>query len=121
MKFLKLVGLAIAAAVVAPLAATAADAPPPAFRICKSCHSLEAGKNAVGPSLFGIVGRASATAPGYAYSDAMKKLGVTWDEATLAKYLPAPLQMVPGTKMTFPGLKKPEEVTQVIEFLKTLK
>ncbi|MFG1414247.1 hypothetical protein V5G24_24455 [Xanthobacter sp. VTT E-85241] len=58
---------------------------------------------------------------GYQYSAAMKNSGLTWDEATLSKYLANPKSIVPGSKMAFAGLKRPEDVTAVIAYLKTLK
>ena len=90
------------------------------FKKCMACHAIDE-KNKIGPSLKGIVGRKAATVEGFKYSDAMLAKGaegVVWDEATLATYLPDPKAFVPGTKMAFPGLKKPEEVTDLIAFLK---
>jgi len=91
------------------------------FKKCMACHTVEA-TNKVGPSLKGIVGRKAASVEGYKYSDAMLAKaaeGVIWDEATLAAYLPDPKSFVPGTKMTFSGLKNPEDVADLIAFLKT--
>ena len=91
------------------------------FKKCMACHAIDE-KNKIGPSLKGIVGRKAASVEGFKYSDAMLAKGaegVIWDEATLAAYLPDPKAWVPGTKMVFPGLKKPEEVTDLIAFLKT--
>jgi cytochrome c len=119
--FNKKVGLALAALLLAPVAATAADAPA-AFNQCKACHKVEAGKNGVGPSLFGVAGKkAGAVAEGYKYSEPHKASGLTWDDANLAKYLADPKGTIPGNKMAFAGLKKPEDVKAVVDYLKTLK
>ncbi len=91
------------------------------FNKCAICHSPAPGKTIIGPSLFGVVGRPSASVPGYSYSDPMKAANKTWDEATLDAYLTDPKAMVPGTKMTFPGLPKPEDRANVIAYLETLK
>jgi cytochrome c len=91
------------------------------FAKCAICHSTQQGKTVMGPSLFGIVGRHSASIEGYNYSDAMKKADKTWDAATLDTYLTDPKGMVPGTKMIFPGLSKPEDRANVIAYLETLK
>lgn len=91
------------------------------FNQCKACHDIEKGVNKVGPTLKGVVGRKAASVPDYKYSAAMIKKGeegVVWDEATLAAYLPNPKAYVPGTKMAFGGLKKPEDVTNLIAYLK---
>jgi len=88
------------------------------FHKCMACHSLEAGKNKVGPSLHGIIGRKSGTEAGYNYSDAMKNANLTWDEATLDKYLTKPKEEVPGNKMPFPGLPKAEDRQNLIAYLK---
>ncbi len=87
------------------------------FAKCKACHTVEAGKNKVGPSLAGVVGRKSGTAEGFNYSDAMKNAGLTWDEATLNTYLTAPKKLVPGTKMAFPGLPNEQDRLDVIAYL----
>ncbi|MGA7071995.1 c-type cytochrome [Bradyrhizobium sp.] len=91
------------------------------FNKCAICHSPAPGKNGVGPTLFGVVGRKSASVDGFSYSDAMKAANKTWDEATLDAYLTDPKAMVPGTKMVFPGLPKPEDRANVIAYLETLK
>jgi cytochrome c len=89
------------------------------FRMCKTCHQIgEGAKNFVGPELNGIVGRKAGTAAGYHYSDANKNSGITWDEATLAKYLKRPREVMPGTKMAFPGLPSDEDIANVIAYLK---
>jgi cytochrome c len=102
---------------------TAADveAGKTAFKKCALCHTVEAGKNKIGPSLFGVVGRKSATLDNFTYSEAMKKFDHTWDEETLDKYLADPREIVPGTKMIFPGIKDKTERDDVIAYLETLK
>ncbi len=87
-------------------------------RNCDVCHTVDPGKNKIGPTLFGIVGRKAGTVPGFAYSEANKKSGVTWTEQTLDTYLTDPRKFIPGTKMVFAGLKNPEERKALIEFLK---
>ena len=91
------------------------------FAKCAICHSNQAGKTLLGPSLFGVVGRHSASLPGFAFSEAMKKVDKTWDEATLEAYLADPKAMVPGTKMTFAGLPNADDRANVIAYLATLK
>jgi cytochrome c len=89
------------------------------FKVCRACHEIGDGaKNLVGPVLNGVVGRKSGSYPGCAYSDANKNSGITWDEATLMEYLKNPRAIVPGTKMLFPGLKKNDDIVNVIAFLK---
>lgn len=90
------------------------------FRKCQSCHTATAPGNRVGPSLMNLVGRPVATAENYSYSEAMTAFGAgkVWDEATLTEYLAAPRDVVPGTRMAFPGLKKPEDIANVITYLK---
>ena len=88
---------------------------------CGICHSVEAGQNRVGPSLFGVVGRHSGTVAGYNYSTANKNSGKVWDEATLDVYLTNPRALVPGTKMAFPGLPNATDRANVIAYLATLK
>jgi cytochrome c len=91
------------------------------FAVCSICHTIDPAKKGIGPTLFGVVGRKSASVEGYSYSDAMKAANKTWDEATLDTYLTSPKAMVPGTKMVFPGLPKPEDRANVIAYLATLK
>ena len=90
------------------------------FKKCGACHIATEATNKVGPSLMGVVGRPVATAAGYSYSAAMKAFGAgkTWDEATLTTYLADPRGVVKGTKMGFAGLKKPEDIANVIAYLK---
>lgn len=117
----KKVGLALAAMLLAPVAATAQEAPPAAFNQCKACHKVEAGKHGVGPSLAGVYGAKVGHAEGYKYSAAHLNSGMEWNDANLAKYLADPKGTIPGNKMAYAGLKKPEDVQAVIAYLKTLK
>ncbi|HZV58391.1 MAG TPA: cytochrome c family protein [Sphingobium sp.] len=87
------------------------------FNQCKVCHSLDAGKNGLGPSLKGIVGTKAADVPGFKFSPAMQKSNLTWTPATLSDFLTAPMKKVPGTKMAFAGLSKPQDRADIIAFL----
>ncbi len=88
--------------------------------LCGICHSPQPGRNIIGPSLFGVVGRHSGRVPDFHYSQANLRSNLTWDPATLDRYLSSPQQVVPGTLMTFPGLKSSEERADVIAYLATL-
>ncbi len=88
---------------------------------CGTCHSIEPGKNRVGPSLAGVVVRNSASIETYSYSTAMKSAGLTWDAATLDSYLTNPRAKVPGTKMTFAGLPQANDRADLIAYLSTVK
>lgn len=106
---------------VQPAAAADIEAGKAEFKKCALCHTTEAGKNKVGPSLFGVLGRKSASVENYSYSEAMKKFDHTWDPQTLDTYLADPRATVPGTKMIFPGIKDEKERQDVIAYLETLK
>ncbi|MFL6548460.1 MAG: c-type cytochrome [Povalibacter sp.] len=89
------------------------------FAQCSACHAVGAGAQSnVGPALNNVVGRPAGTLPGYRYSSAMRKSGLTWDEATLTQYLHGPDKLVPGTKMAFPGIASDKDVADVIAYLK---
>ncbi len=112
-------GLVLGAALLAaPFAASAQEAAPAAFNQCKACHVI--GKNGVGPNLAGVFGRKAGTVDGFKYSDAMKA-APAWDEAALTKYLTDPKGTVPGNKMVFAGIKKPEDLAAVVAYLKVVK
>jgi cytochrome c len=91
------------------------------FNKCKACHVANEDKNKIGPSLKGVIGRTAGTHPGFSYSKAMVEAGqggLVWDEPNLATYLQDPKAMVKGTKMAFAGLKKDEDIANVIAYLK---
>ena len=93
------------------------------FNKCRACHAVGPGAtNKVGPSLNGVTTEPVGSAEGYSFSPAFKKFAEAhpaWDDALLTEWLTDPKKLVPGTKMAFPGLKKPEEITAVIAYLKT--
>lgn len=118
-----LVLLAISAAAFSAVSSAAgaqdASAGEKTFNVCRACHEIgNDAKNAVGPVLTGVVGRKAGTYPGYVYSDANRNSGIVWDEATLQEYLKNPRAKVPGTKMIFAGLRKDDDIMNVIAFLK---
>lgn len=99
-------------------AATAEAAGEKSFAKCAACHKVEKdAPNGVGPNLHGIVGKAVASAEGFAYSPAMKAKGGNWDEASLDAYLENPRKAVPGNKMAFAGISDAEERKALIEYL----
>ena len=84
------------------------------FNKCLPCHSIgEGAKNKVGPELNGLDGRHSGTAADYSYSDANKNSGITWGEAQFKEYIKDPKAKIPGTKMTFAGIKNENEVNNL--------
>src|SRR5260221_2868898 len=89
------------------------------FAQCKACHQIgENAKNAVGPVLNGLFGRKAGMIEGYSYSPANKNSGITWDEETFREYIKDPKAKIPGTKMTFAGLKDPKQIDDVVAYLK---
>jgi cytochrome c2 len=90
--------------------------------ICVACHNNTKGKNGlVGPSLWGVYGRKAATGGNnFHYSAALTASGLTWDYPTLFKWEGGAQKFVPGTKMTYPGLKTDEDKNNMIAYLQTL-
>lgn len=87
------------------------------FAQCSVCHAKEAGVNRVGPSLHGVIGRHSGSAPGFNYSDANKNSGIVWTEQELYTYLENPQKTIPGTYMTYTGVKDPQKRADLIAYL----
>ncbi len=80
------------------------------FAVCKACHQGgDNAKNAVGPVLNGLIGRKASSVEGYNYSNANKRSGNTWDEATFSEYIKDPKAKVPGTKMAFAGIRNEQK------------
>ena len=88
------------------------------FNRCKACHSLEAGKRKVGPSLHGVFGRTSGTLEGFKFSKAMKEAAIVWNDETIGAYLKAPKKYIKGNKMAFAGLKKQADIDNLMAFLR---
>ena len=96
-----------------------AEAGKKVFNKCRACHQVgPTAKNGVGPELNGLIGRKAGSVEGYNYSDANKKSGLTWDEATFAEYIKDPKAKVPGTKMIFPGIKDEQKIKDLTAYLK---
>ncbi len=89
------------------------------FLQCRACHSLEAGgANKVGPNLHGFLGRKAGLAPGFSYSDAVTQSGIVWSAEALDHWLERPSEFLPGNRMVFVGIRKPEDRANLIAFLK---
>ena len=89
---------------------------------CRTCHSFKPDDNRLGPTLHDIVGRKAGSIEGFAFSPSMKASGITWDEATLDKFISDPNQVVSGNKMQpFGGIADAGDRKKIIDYLKTLK
>lgn len=116
---------ALLVALLAPLglcgaaAAQDADEGKKAFnKHCRNCHTFKEGDHRIGPSLHGIVGAEAGKAEGYGkYSGALE--GITWDEATLDRFIADPQAVAPGTNMFYPAVSDPAERKKIIDFLKS--
>jgi cytochrome c len=87
---------------------------------CEQCHDLsKGGPNKIGPNLWGVVGRPRATHPGFSYSSAMSADHKPWNFASLFRFLRLPQAYVPGTKMTFAGLRSPTDRINLLAYLRT--
>jgi cytochrome c len=110
----KLVAAALAMTMASPALAQAGDASKgkAVFDRCMACHSVDAGANRLGPSLSGLMGRTSGTAPGFAFSPAMKNAKIRWDAKSLDAFLTKPSAKMPGSKMILVGLPSPRRSRQ---------
>ena len=89
---------------------------------CAMCHTAtKGGPTILGPNLFGVVGRKAGSTAGYSYSPHMKAAGWTWTDDKLVAYLPAPRDMVPGTKMTYGGLHDAAKLADLMAYLDSQK
>ena len=90
------------------------------FEKCHTCHSARIGVNKIGPSLWGVLGRRSATVPDFMYSEALRAADKVWDAGSLDVYLADPRHVLNGTRMMFKGLDDPRDRADVIAYLATL-
>lgn len=90
------------------------------FLQCRACHSLvpEAEPGKIGPTLYGVIGRSAGTVPGYAYSGALAKSGITWTPEQISRWLARPSQFLPGNKMLFVGIEDPQDRADIIAFIR---
>jgi cytochrome c len=118
------VGLCAVALLLSTVSAEAGD---PArgkivFKQCSACHTVIANvRDSMGPGLFGIVGRKAGTKPGYTYSDAMKKSGIVWTEATLKTFVMNPMETVPNSNMLFNDINNGAQADDLVAYLASLK
>jgi cytochrome c len=104
------------------MSAQSAQSPPGVFNNhCRTCHSVKEGDNRLGPSLHNIYGAKAGSVPGYAnYSQSMKTSGVTWDEATLDRFIENPEQVVPNNNMKpYKGIPDPAVRRQIVDYFKS--
>jgi cytochrome c len=110
---------ALVAALPAPYSAGDVTNGKAKFTECAACHTTaQGGPNMTGPNLYGVFGRKAASQPGFAYSDALKAAGWTWDAPHIDTWITDPRAMLPGTKMTFVGMRDPKDRSDLIAYLK---
>jgi cytochrome c len=113
--------LVLATLILTPCAANAQDAAAGqrAFAVCNICHDVgETARTKVGPPLNGLFGRKAAASENFSYSDALKNSGIVWDEKTFSQFVANPRAAMPGTKMTFAGIKDENKIADLIVYLK---
>jgi cytochrome c len=88
------------------------------FNQCKACHAVDEPQNKVGPHLVGIFGRPAGSVEDFKYSNALKESGITWNEETLSAFVADPRGYIKGNRMAYAGLKKDEDVANLLAYLK---
>jgi cytochrome c len=89
------------------------------FGLCRSCHTIaQGGPNMTGPNLYGVFGRKAGAVPDYTYSEAVKSAGFVWDASHLDSWLAEPRTFLPGTKMSFAGLRDETDRRDLIAYVK---
>jgi cytochrome c len=123
MKGAALIGLGSLIALSLPATAADASKGKTLFETCGKCHSItaEGDSTLVGPTLKGIVGRKAASIEDFRYSSAMRNSGITWDEASLKEYITDPQTKVKGNRMALKSTFEPNEIDDIIAYLKTLR
>ena len=91
---------------------------PREFAQCGGCHSYQPGRHVFGPSLAGVAGRRAGSVADFTYSDALKASGLTWNAATLDRWLTNPKKLVPGTKMRLWGFSDERKIANLLAYLR---
>jgi cytochrome c len=121
MRTLVVAVIALAASTGTTLAQEAAPGEQVFKRLCMPCHDIgPEAKIKLGPPLNGVDGRHSGSFEGFNYSPANKNSGITWNEETFSKYIRAPMQEMPGTRMAFVGIKNDKDIGDLWAYLKSV-
>ncbi len=105
--------------IAALFAAADASAGEAHWRNCRACHALDEGRNGVGPSLYGLVGRAINGVDGFNYSGALAALGDVWTVEALNAFIENPRATAPGTTMNYNGMRSVQDRMNLIAYIST--